>query len=173
MTIEVQMILARSKNNVIGLNGKIPWYIPEDFKHFRKTTMSHAIIMGRITFEEIKQPLMGRYNIVLSSIPFDIGDHSNLYITDDLNQALKKVKEEGIGKVFIAGGSGLYNKYVDLVDTVIVTEIDIEVPYSEDDDVTKFDYEFKESEWTKVDVVTELAECGTELNFITYKRVKV
>ncbi len=59
-------IAAISSNRAIGKNGKIPWYIPEDFEHFKKTTLGAPIIMGRKTFESIGRPLPGRENIVLT-----------------------------------------------------------------------------------------------------------
>lgn len=59
-------IAAISTNRAIGKNGKIPWYIPEDFEHFKKTTLGAPIIMGRKTYESIGRPLPGRENIVLT-----------------------------------------------------------------------------------------------------------
>jgi dihydrofolate reductase len=50
-------IAAMAKNRIIGNNGKIPWYIPEDFRHFKDTTSGHPIIMGRKTFESIGRVL--------------------------------------------------------------------------------------------------------------------
>ena len=58
-----------SQNRVIGAQGKIPWYLPDDFKWFKQTTMGHIIVMGRKTFESIGQPLPGRKNLVLTRHP--------------------------------------------------------------------------------------------------------
>ena len=55
-----------SENRAIGKDGKIPWYIPEDFRHFKETTLGSPIIMGRKTYESIGRPLPGRDNIVLT-----------------------------------------------------------------------------------------------------------
>jgi len=59
-------IVAYSTNRIIGNNGKIPWSIKEDFKHFRQTTLGYPVIMGRKTFESIGRSLDGRTNIVLT-----------------------------------------------------------------------------------------------------------
>ena len=60
------LIAAMTQDRVIGINNKIPWNIPEDMEHFKRTTTNHAIVMGRKTFESIGRPLPNRYNIVVS-----------------------------------------------------------------------------------------------------------
>ena len=62
-------IAAMSLNRVIGVGGKIPWHLPEDFKWFKKMTMGNVIVMGRKTFESLGQPLPNRKNIVLTRHP--------------------------------------------------------------------------------------------------------
>jgi hypothetical protein len=69
-TTQLIAIAAISANRAIGRDGKIPWYIPEDFAHFKSTTSDSPIIMGRRTFESIGRPLPGRENIVLSRSQF-------------------------------------------------------------------------------------------------------
>jgi dihydrofolate reductase len=62
----LKAIAAMSLNRVIGVGGKIPWHLPEDFKWFKKTTTGHVIVMGRKTFESIGKPLPNRTTLVLS-----------------------------------------------------------------------------------------------------------
>ena len=62
-------IAAMSQNRVIGAQGKIPWYLPDDFKWFKQVTMGNVIVMGRKTFESIGNPLPGRKNLVLTKHP--------------------------------------------------------------------------------------------------------
>ncbi|HUE36596.1 MAG TPA: dihydrofolate reductase [Candidatus Acidoferrum sp.] len=62
-------IAAMSLNRVIGAQGKIPWYLPDDFKWFKQMTMGHVIVMGRKTFESIGDPLPSRKNLVLTRHP--------------------------------------------------------------------------------------------------------
>ncbi len=59
-------IAAISENRAIGKEGKIPWYIPEDFKHFKETTLGHTIVMGRKTLESIWRILPWRKTILIS-----------------------------------------------------------------------------------------------------------
>lgn len=59
-------IAAMAQNRVIGHNGKIPWYLPEDFKHFKATTMGGILIMGRKTFESLPGVLPHREHWIIS-----------------------------------------------------------------------------------------------------------
>jgi dihydrofolate reductase len=62
----MKAIAAMSLNRVVGVEGKIPWHLPEDFRWFKRTTMGGAILMGRKTFESLGKPLPGRRNLVVS-----------------------------------------------------------------------------------------------------------
>ena len=66
--MKISAIVAVAKNNVIGesVSNKIPWYLPEDLKWFKKQTLGHAVIMGRKCFESIGRPLPKRTNIVVT-----------------------------------------------------------------------------------------------------------
>ena len=57
------------KNRAIGLDGRMPWHLPAELQHFKKTTMGKAIVMGRKTWQAIGRPLPGRQNIVVSRNP--------------------------------------------------------------------------------------------------------
>ena len=62
----VSLIVAASRNGVIGAKGKLPWRLPTDLQRFKELTMGHPILMGRKTFESIGKPLPGRINIVVT-----------------------------------------------------------------------------------------------------------
>ena len=64
--MQLSHIYARSENRVIGRDGGIPWRLPDDFAHFKRTTMGRPIIMGRRTYEDHESALPGRLNIVVS-----------------------------------------------------------------------------------------------------------
>ncbi len=55
-----------SENRAIGIAGKIPWHLPEEYRWFKHKTMGGTLIMGRKTFESIGKPLPGRQTVVLS-----------------------------------------------------------------------------------------------------------
>ena len=62
----IGLIVARSKNNVIGRNGEIPWKIKGEQKFFKELTIGNIVVMGRKSYEEIGHPLPNRQNIIVS-----------------------------------------------------------------------------------------------------------
>ncbi len=64
--MKVTLVVAMALNRVIGRDNALPWHLPEDLKHFKATTLGHAIVMGRRTFESIGRPLPGRRTIVVT-----------------------------------------------------------------------------------------------------------
>ena len=117
------LIVAHSRNRVIGRNGRLPWSIPGEQHRFRDLTMGNAIIMGRVTYEEIGRPLPGRLNIVVSCTRRYEGE--NLLTAASLAEA---VALAGDRNAFVSGGARLFQEALDLVDVMYITEIDADVP---------------------------------------------
>lgn len=116
----IGLIVARSKNNVIGKNGEIPWKIKGEQKQFRELTTGNVVIMGRKSYEEIGHPLPNRKNIVISKTQ-NYSD-TNLITVSSLHEAIKL----GEGKdIYIAGGYGLFKEAIPLVDKMYITEVDM------------------------------------------------
>ncbi|MFO7444752.1 MAG: dihydrofolate reductase [Ignavibacteriaceae bacterium] len=121
------IIAAVGKNGVIGrTTGEMPWHSKEEFQHFRNTTLGFPIIMGRKTFESLGNPLKGRLNIVLTrnkalKIPFD-----DVKIFDTLNKAYTYCKNLNYQKVFVIGGSYIFNEAVNNVDEMLLSVMNIE-----------------------------------------------
>jgi len=116
------LIAAHDESLVIGYQGKLPWYIPQDLAYFKQATMGFPIIMGRRTFESIgEKPLKGRRNIVISTTgTWNASDPKNpIEVYPQLSQALSKVKDAE--KVFIVGGSRLYAESLPLADQLMLT----------------------------------------------------
>ena len=63
--VPVVLVLAAAENGVIGRGDALPWELPDDLQHFKRTTIGRPIIMGRKTFESVGFPLPGRRNICL------------------------------------------------------------------------------------------------------------
>ena len=105
---------------LIGRAGQLPWHEPEDLKHFKRTTLGHAVIMGRKTFESIGRPLPGRTNIVVSRSMSSI---EGVTVVGDVESALGQCRVRGVEKAFIIGGAQLYAAALAVVDELIVTEI--------------------------------------------------
>lgn len=116
----IGLIVARSKNNVIGKNGEIPWRIKGEQKQFKELTTGNTVIMGRKSYEEIGHPLPNRKNIVVSRTQNFVGE--NLVTVGSLQEAIDISKGE---KAYIAGGYGLYKEALPLVDEMYITEVDL------------------------------------------------
>ena len=119
----IALIVARSKNNVIGKNGNIPWRIKGEQKQFRELTTGNVVIMGRKSYEEIGHPLPNRKNIVVSTTAEFSGD--NLVTACSLKEALDIASGED---VFVAGGYRLFEEAIPFVDVMYITEVDTVVP---------------------------------------------
>src|SRR5436853_7548699 len=66
---KIYLVAAVAANGIIGKDGQLPWHLPEDLKHFKKLTLGHPIIMGRLTWESLGKPLPGRENVVITRTP--------------------------------------------------------------------------------------------------------
>ncbi|MEQ9453464.1 MAG: dihydrofolate reductase [Phycisphaeraceae bacterium] len=116
----LSLIYARSENHVIGRDGGLPWRLPEDFKHFKRTTLGHPIIMGRKTFEDHRSVLPGRTNIVLTrredfSFP-------GVEVRRSLEEALAPYRDTD-EEVFVIGGAGLLAEAFPHADRVYETVV--------------------------------------------------
>ena len=107
--METILIAAMDENRGIGINNTIPWNNPADMKRFRQTTMCNPIIMGRKTFESLKQPLGGRLNIVVTSKPDSC---KGVLTSSSLEDALNTLRSTGsmFEKVYIIGGGQIYGE---------------------------------------------------------------
>ncbi len=117
------MIVARSRNHVIGKDNQMPWKISADLQFFKKVTMGYPIIMGRKTWESIGRPLPGRRNIVVSR-NFDY-QANGAELVSSLEEALQSLRE--FERVFVIGGQQLFNQAFPLADQLFITEIELEV----------------------------------------------
>lgn len=116
------LIVARSKNNVIGKNGEIPWKIKGEQQQFKELTTGKYVVMGRRSYDEIGHPLPNRNTIVISRTKKYEG--KNLISVSSLKDAISYANGEDI---YIAGGYGLYKEAIPFVDTMYITEIDLEI----------------------------------------------
>jgi dihydrofolate reductase len=117
----IKAIVAMAENRVIGNAGTIPWHLPEDFKFFKATTMGHAILMGRKTYESIGKPLPGRENIVLSrTMPETPG------IT--IVRSVEEIQEPTDGRdLFVIGGEEIYRLLLPRIQELYVTKVPLQI----------------------------------------------
>lgn len=113
------LVAAVAENGVIGVNGKLPWHLPEDLKHFKQLTLGHPVIMGRKTWESIGRPLPNRNNIVVSRTE---GFHApGANVAASLEEALVLCGDAG--PVFVIGGSEVYRAALPRAAGLVLTEI--------------------------------------------------
>jgi dihydrofolate reductase len=118
----ISAIAAVAKNRVIGKENDIPWYLPEDLKYFKRTTLNHHVIMGRKSYESVGRPLPKRTNIVVTRDPYFIS--TGIIVTHSIPEALSIAYKNGEKEVFILGGGNIYAQSIDLWDKLYLTEVD-------------------------------------------------
>lgn len=121
-TRNVTLIVARARNGVIGIGNQMPWHLPEELKHFKASTMGHALIVGRKTFDSIGRALPGRQMIVVTRD--ESWRHDGCNRAGSLEQAIDLV-EPG-RDCFVAGGAQLYLLALPYATRLLITEIDLE-----------------------------------------------
>lgn len=114
------MIVAVGDNGAIGKDGKVPWRIPEDLKHFKNVTMGHAIIMGRKTWDEVGRPLPGRRNLVVSRQPGLVLDGAEVF--DSVAAAVEAARTTD-AEPHIIGGSAIYEIAMPFTTRLYLTEV--------------------------------------------------
>ena len=145
-------IVAIAKNHAIGIDNGMIWHLPEDLKHFKRTTLGKPILMGRKSYESLGKPLPGRPNIVVSrsytelpepnptSIYKDMEDAENTgsdeppkinegpFLYPTLEEGIKAMKQMGsdmgVDEVFITGGGQIYTETLPYTDRLYITVLD-------------------------------------------------
>ncbi len=118
----ISAIAAAAKNNVIGRDNQIPWYLPADLQFFKKTTLGHHVIMGRKSFESLGRPLPKRTNVVITRDPFFVA--TGCVVVHSLAEALALAKQNGETEAFIIGGGEIYRQALPFLDRIYLTEVD-------------------------------------------------
>lgn len=121
MSKSITLIAAMGNNGAIGLDGRMPWHLPAELQHFKRTTMGKAIVMGRKTWQSIGRPLPGRQNIVISRNPGFTAAEAD--VTGSLEAALEVSRT---AEVMVIGGGQLYSLALPFAQRMILTLIDIE-----------------------------------------------
>ncbi len=125
----VSLIAAIARNTrVIGKEGgHLPWRIPEDFKHFKDTTMGHPIIMGRTTFEEFGGKLLpGRTHIVITR-QADYVAPEGVIVAHSIEDAITRASEIDAHEIFIIGGGQIYTAALPFADRLYLTLVDTDI----------------------------------------------
>lgn len=161
----VSAIVAAARNRVIGKDNQIPWYLSDDLKYFKRTTLGHHVIMGRKSFESIGRPLPKRTNVVITRDPFYVA--SGCLVARSLPEALGLAYDHGETEAFIIGGGEIYALSLPLLDKLYLTEVDA---------TPEGDVFFPELNWEEWQLVSAASHPADEKNdypytFKVYERV--
>ena len=124
--MKIAMIAAVASNNTIGFENRLPWHIPNDFRHFKETTIGKVVVMGRKTFESLKAPLPMRTNIVISR------DKKKRYqegvkVVNSLHDAIslaESINDTGDhDEIMVIGGEKIYRLALDITKRIYMTKI--------------------------------------------------
>jgi dihydrofolate reductase len=123
--LKIVIIAAVAKNRVIGRSsGEMPWHNKEEFRHFKNTTISHPVIMGRKTFESPGFPLKDRLNIVLSRQK-DYNPGADVVVLNNLHEAYEYCGKLSYDKIFVIGGGYIFPEAMKDADQMIISVMDL------------------------------------------------
>jgi dihydrofolate reductase len=119
----ISFVVAMDHNRLIGVDGGLPWQLPEDMKHFRRVTMGKPVLMGRVTYESIPprfRPLPGRTNIVLTRQ--ETYEAPDCILVNSLDEALAAAAGEP--ELMVIGGAKLYEQLLPQAERLYLTLVD-------------------------------------------------
>jgi dihydrofolate reductase len=168
MSMQINLIWAQAHHRVIGKDGKMPWHLPEDLAHFKRTTLGCPVIMGRKTWDSLPvkfRPLPGRMNVVISSdaATREILSKNGCTPAQNLREALLICEQSKHSEVWVIGGAQIYAQALPLAHKLVITEID--AAFEGDAFAPPLDGAWREAERTHL-----VAANGMKLAFVTYLR---
>jgi dihydrofolate reductase len=140
--MRLSLIWAMTRNRVIGRDNALPWRLPDEMRHFMRTTLGHTVIMGRKQFEAMARPLPKRTNVVLSRDPSFAAD--GVVVVRTLDDAMELARSAGDDEPMVIGGGEIYALALPMADRLYFTLIDTEMVGD------TFFPEFDESQWREV-----------------------
>jgi dihydrofolate reductase len=155
----IYLVAAVAANGVIGRQGRLPWHLPEDLKHFKRLTLGHPIIMGRRTWESLGGLLPGREHIVVSRTTGY--EAPGAAVASSLEAALALCAGEPV--VFVIGGRELFVEALPLATGLVLTEIHRD--YEGDTAFPPYD----RSRWRETQRERHAASDGTKFDFVLYE----
>ncbi len=124
----ISLIVARSRNGVIGRDGALPWHLPADLKHFKRLTVGKPVVMGRKTFESIGKPLPGRHNIVVTRNPD--WNREGVSVVPNLAEAIAAAgldPRARADEIMIIGGAEIYAQCLPFASRIYLTDVELDI----------------------------------------------
>ena len=115
----ISIVVAASKNGVIGVDGDLPWRLPDDLRYFKQLTTGKPVVMGRKTYESIGRPLPNRHNIIISRNPAFEAAGCDVAASPEAAIELAGDAEE----IMVIGGGTIYEQFVDRANRIYLTRV--------------------------------------------------
>ena len=120
----LSLVVAHDRNRLIGLDGDLPWRLPDDLKHFKALTLGHIVLMGRKTWDSLpRKPLPGRENWVMSRDASLQLPEARVFTSLDAAIAAAEGRE-----LMVIGGAQLYALALPRAQRIHLTEVLASVP---------------------------------------------
>lgn len=121
--MQIILIAAVAKNQVIGKDNQLIWKLSADLKRFKNLTSGYHILMGRKTFESLGRPLPNRTHLIISRDPNYQAPEGH-YAFNSVEEAVIFCNKIGVEKLFIIGGGQIYQETINLCDQLEITEVE-------------------------------------------------
>jgi dihydrofolate reductase len=160
--MQLNLIFARAANGVIGHNNALPWHLPEDMAHFKRTTLGCPVIMGRKTWDSLPakfRPLPGRINVVVTRQ--QNWSATGALVAHSMQEACATCPHDS--NVWVIGGAEIYAHALPLASRAIVTEI--EADFAGDAFAPQFG-----PEWSEIARERQVSSTGLNFSFVTYQK---
>ena len=128
----ITLVAAMDESRLIGANGDLPWRIPEDLKHFKRTTLDGVMVMGSTTWKSFGgRTLPRRHHVVLTrnvhTLDIHPDDAENVSVVSSLDLAILVAQDEasarGVEDIFIVGGADVYRQTIGRAERLILTQV--------------------------------------------------
>lgn len=125
MKVKFIAIAALGPNREIGLNGELPWNIPDEYAHYKKTVQGHYVLIGRKNFEANGGDVEGTKPIVLSRHDYT---SPTAVCLKTMEQVVKYAEDNAIETIFVVGGAEIYNLTLPYLSEFYCSVVDYEGP---------------------------------------------
>lgn len=157
--MKISIIAAVGRNYELGRNNDLIWHFHKDMVFFRETTTGSTVLMGRKTFESLPKALPKRRNIVITNDKNYIAEGAE--VCHSVDYALELCKNDN---VFVIGGGKIYQQFIDMADSLYLTEVEAEC-----DDADTYFPTFNKADYSR-EVLAEHEENGIKFSHILYKK---
>ena len=164
--MQIAMIAAVAENLAIGINNKMPWYLPGDLRYFKAITMGKPIVMGRKTFESLGRPLPGRTNIVITRDKSY--QREGIRIVYSLDKAIALAEDialiDGCSELMVIGGEQIYRQALPQADRLYLTRV------SQSFDGDAFFPELNDQDWQELAREEHQTDDGMKYSYLVLDR---